>query len=262
MTEDKPAAIHITTIDGAVVRDDFKDRQAARRFARRLTRNGPPVILVDPVRGSSDLYVDGRQSREGLLGRRSDEAELVSAPVGCLAGENLPDWTQFVEALGDRTRAVPASNFDAAASDARRCGIYAWWADEEAGRLIAEALGTEVSPLTYIGKAEDTLASRVCAHLRAKIWSSTLRKSLTAILMTDRAVARRYPDLDGRAWLDELTDWMREHLEVAVFPIEKRRLKQAERAALTRYDPPLNQQDAPTSSAELTRLRKLVDQRR
>ena len=94
----------------------------------------------------------------------------ASEPV---AREDHPDGTDPVEALGDRARAVPAGAFDASAPDARHCGIYSWWADEEVRHLIGRTLGTEVAPLIYIGQTTQTLARRIRAHLRVKIGKST-----------------------------------------------------------------------------------------
>ena len=51
----------------------------------------------------------------------------ASEPV---AREDHPDWTDLVEALGDRTRAVPASAFCADGPDASRSGVDGWWADD------------------------------------------------------------------------------------------------------------------------------------
>ena len=166
----------------------------------------------------------------------------------------------LIEALGDRRRAVPAGDFNANAPDARRSGINVWWADEEARRQIEDTLGMPFAtgPI-YIGQTTRTLAHRVLdEHLEGSTRNSTLRWSLTAILMKTSAFADQHPDAHALRRSPALSAWMREHLAVAIFPVEARQLKQAEQAALARYDPPLNQQNAPTSSAELTRLRELV----
>ena len=148
------------------------------------------------------------------------------------------ELSDLIEALGDRSRAVPASKFDAKTPGAGSPGIYAWWADEEARRVIGQALGAEPKPLIYIGKAETSFRQRIGAHLRAKIGKSTFRKTLTAILMADHALADQYPDPDERAWLEELTDWMREHLAVAIVPVDEP--KRLEGAVIRQHDPPLN----------------------
>ena len=100
----------------------------------------------------------------------------ASEPV---AREDHPDGTDLVEALGDRTRAVPASAFRDDGPDASRCGVYGWWADETARRLIEETLDTDASSLIYVGQTRRTLATRVRDdHLNGSIRNSTLRWSL------------------------------------------------------------------------------------
>ena len=176
------------------------------------------------------------------------------------------ELSELIEALGDRGRAMSPSEFEANASNARHPGIYAWWADDEARRLIEDTLGADAAerPI-YIGQASQsqTLATRVLRkHLKGSTRNSTLRWSLTAMLMTTAEFANQHLDARAIRRSPALSSWMLEHLAVAVFPIEAWQLDHAEQAALDRYDPPLNQRDAPTSSAELTRLRRLVNPRR
>ena len=97
-----------------------------------------------------------------------------------IAREDHPDGTDPVEKLGDRARAVPASAFRANGPDARECGVYGWWADDTARRLIEDTLRTDASSLIYVGKTTRTLATRVLDdHLNGSTGNSTLRKSLT-----------------------------------------------------------------------------------
>ncbi|MXZ62191.1 MAG: hypothetical protein F4Y98_00895 [Chloroflexi bacterium] len=166
---------------------------------------------------------------------------------------------ELVEALGDRGRALPASAFRTDLPEASQCGIYAWWADEPARQLIAETLDTDVAPLIYVGKAGDgessqTLGTRVfCGHLNGRTTNSTLRRSLTGILKevdwfasahTKTSLIRRSPVLSA---------WMREHLEVAIIPVERSELRKAERDALTCYDPPLNLVNVPDPTRDPVR---------
>ena len=119
----------------------------------------------------------------------------ASEPV---AREDHPDWTDLVEVLGDRTRAVPASMlvaFCADGPDASRSGVDGWWADDTARRLIEDTLRTDASSLIYVGQTRRTLATRVLdGHLNGSIRNSTLRWSLTAILMTLPAFAAKHSD--------------------------------------------------------------------
>ena len=154
-------------------------------------------------------------------------------------GEYSMELSQLIQALGDRERAVPASEFDANAPDARHCGIYSWWADVRARQLIGDALGADsdssiydpAAPI-YIGQTTQTLVHRVlCSHLDG-IGKSTLRTTLAAILgATDS-------DPGTIVGSDMLSDWMREHLEVAIVAIDDP--KRFEKRAIRHHDPQLN----------------------
>ena len=152
----------------------------------------------------------------------------------------------LVEELGDRRRAVPASTFSAESPDARKCGVYGWWADETARRLIEETLHTDVASLIYVGKAgggksSQTFETRVRGkHLNGSIRNSTLRWSLTAILMETSAFAAEHSDPQVVRRSPTLSAWMREHLQVAIIPVDPELVKDAERAVIAYYDPPLN----------------------
>ena len=183
------------------------------------------------------------------------------------------DWTELVEKLGDRSRAVPASEFSADDPGASHCGVYTWWADETAQHVIKRALGADASSVIYVGKAgggmsSQTLATRIVGkHLksRANIGSSTLRKSLTAILMKDKAFAAEHTSPDAVVRSPILSDWMRQHLKVAIAPVDRpEQVKHAEEAALKYYDPPLNLQGVTTTPAraQLSTLRKALPGRR
>ncbi len=154
---------------------------------------------------------------------------------------------ELVEVLGDRTCAVSASSFDASSPEASNCGVYAWWADETANRLIAAQLGSAdaASPI-YVGKAgggpsSRTLKSRVRTHLNGTIRNSTFRWSLTAILVTTPEFAAARSDPCEILRSRRLSSWMREHLEVAIIPVGRPEfVNRVEDEAITRYQPPLN----------------------
>ena len=170
-----------------------------------------------------------------------------------IAREDHPDWTDPVEALGDRTRAVPASAFRDDGPDARECGVYGWWADDTARRLIEDTLRTDASSLIYVGKTTRTLARRVLGnHIRGS-GKSTLRRSLAAILMTDSELAAGHPDPRAFVQSRMLSDWMRKHLQVAIIPVDLELVEDAEQAVIAHYDPPLNGGGPRT---RLTELRK------
>ena len=176
-------------------------------------------------------------------------------------GEDAMEVSDLIEALGDRGRAVPASDFDASASDAGSCGVYAWWADEDARQLIGDTLGAAANPLIYVGKTKQTLKRRVLrTHLNGNIRNSTLRWSLTAILMETAAFADAHPDARAIRRSPSLSDWMREHLDIAIAAIAPGHLDDAERAIMAHYDPPLNLQGVARTPARdrLTGLRRQI----
>ena len=156
---------------------------------------------------------------------------------------------------------MPASEFNASSSDAKRPGIYAWWADEPARQLIEDTLHTDANPLIYIGQAgggrsRETLWKRVHGkHLNGTIRNSTLRWSLTAILMTMPEFAAAHSDPCVVRRSERLSAWMREHLEVAIIPVDgPESVKPVEDAMIAHYDPPLNG----TRRGRLTELRRLL----
>ena len=163
----------------------------------------------------------------------------------------------LVEELGDRSRAVLASAFHADGPDASRCGVYGWWADETARRLIEKTLDTDASSLIYVGQTRRTLATRVLDdHLNGSIRNSTLRWSLSAILMTTPAFAAEHSDPQVVRRSPTLSAWMREHLQVAIIPVDRPELVKGR--VIDHYDPPLNLSgvDRTPARARLTELRR------
>jgi hypothetical protein len=173
------------------------------------------------------------------------------------------DWTELVDALGDRDRAGAAGAFGTDTVDATLCGVYGWWADDPARRVVEETLDTKVPSLLYVGKAgggrsKQTFAGRVLRnHLGGSDRTSTLRQSLTAILMADPEFAAAHTDPRSPETLRAVSDWMRAHLSIAVVAVgEPEHVEAAELAAIRRYDPPLNLRDVALTPARV-RLRQL-----
>ncbi|MCY4616144.1 MAG: hypothetical protein OXC71_07125 [Chloroflexi bacterium] len=266
MADLRPEGIHILAADGTVLRANLKDRTAGRRVARRLTNAGEPVTLAEAGTDYRRLYIDG--SQDGRRPRRSlsDGADRASDSAGSLATGNRLEVTDLVDELGDRERAVPAGEFDARSPDAKRPGIDAWWADEEACRLIGETLGADPNPgqPIYIGQTEGTFVERVLSNHINGNGRSTFRVTLAAIMMTVGSFAAEHPDPRSSWRSSRLSDWIQEHLAVSIVAVDVRELNVAEREAFARYDPPLNLRGLPKTPAreKLKRLRKLVDPRR
>ncbi|MEX2376099.1 MAG: GIY-YIG nuclease family protein [Dehalococcoidia bacterium] len=157
------------------------------------------------------------------------------------------DWTPVLATLGDDAEAEPAGAFPTDATRGGLYGVYSWWADEEARSLIGRVLGAEVPALIYIGKAggetsTQTFLSRIRGkHMRGTTRTSTLRKTLTAILMADPAFASRYRNPRAVETKRAVSAWMAEHLRITTVPIPGVALVEAaEQAAIARFDPPLN----------------------
>lgn len=115
-------------------------------------------------------------------------------------------------------------------------------------------LGEPVAHLPlYVGKAEDSLVTRdLKTHFgNGRTGSSTVRRTFAALLRADLGLAgvprnaakpghfSNYglsPSNDQR-----LTDWMRAHLEIAVWVTDRSQpLRDIERDVLRRLNPPLN----------------------
>lgn len=115
--------------------------------------------------------------------------------------------------------------------------------------------------LLYAGKAgghrtgaapsTSTLWSRIAGnHLRGNTGSSTLRKSLAAVLGT------RTRDFSE----DDLSAWMHTHLRVLAVPVPSEQVAELEDVLVTRAMPPLNLMGLPRDPARsaLSRLRGLL----
>lgn len=150
-------------------------------------------------------------------------------------------------------------------------GLYTWWVDSAGGRLLETVFGEPIGSLIYCGQAgathprsktasSATLRTRIWGqHLGGNVGSSTFRLSISSILFLPLELR-----LGGGGRLcpsdrDRVTDWMRQHLAVAVWPCSDReRLGQVESAVLKLLDPPLNLKGMGPSEvrAHLSRLRR------
>jgi len=136
-----------------------------------------------------------------------------------------------------------------AASDAGSPGLYAVYAAAATWRELGLGKPPDERPL-YMGKAESTLASRdLQGHfgMRARgvqspTGSSTLRRSLAALLASDRGYhgMPRNPAKPGHfsnyglsaEHDDDLSAWMRRRLRLALWPHRHRARRGGDRAPL------------------------------
>jgi hypothetical protein len=164
---------------------------------------------------------------------------------------------RLAEWLSNPDNAEPCADFPGEAGGAWKPGIYAWHGDEAADELLGEALGpVETSPL-YLGRTNATLNTRIARDHLHNTKSSTLRRSLAAMLWDELDMRRAGRNTIDAASNARLTEWMLEHLDVSVAPIvDRSNIAIIEADVLRHLDPPLNLVKVPNSPGR-TRLRAL-----
>ncbi|OMQ16325.1 hypothetical protein A7K94_0203335 [Modestobacter sp. VKM Ac-2676] len=130
-------------------------------------------------------------------------------------------------------------------------GLYAWWGRFGAlPGISGPRHGTADLQLLYVGIAPNgtgskaTLRSRVVGdHIRGTTGSSTLRRSLAALLSEQQGWRSRWTTRPVLVNADELrlSDWMGEKL--ALTWVEHPEPWTAEPAVIAELEPPLNQAD-------------------
>lgn len=169
------------------------------------------------------------------------------------SGDSDAPLADALRALAIAPTRCPAEIWPGSVIGLDRPGLYAWFCDEAGAVDLSRALGIVVpSGLVYVGQtgawssrqakpSAATLGKRIGLHLGRRFRSSTLRRTLAAILaghLSLRARDRRRLEADGEA---RLTGWITRHLSVAVFPVESgERLGSLEERVVQRLRPPLN----------------------
>lgn len=185
------------------------------------------------------------------------DAETLAGALRCLAGPGLK--------IVDAERSVPSA-----------AGLYAVHAEPDEWRHLGLDDPPDDRPL-YVGKAERSLASRdVGTHFSTgKTGSSTLRRSLAGLLADDLRLTGRPRNLANPgafanfglepAGDARLTDWMLEHLRLAVWTSANDvSLDAVETAVLLELGPPLNIDKVTTPWRPMVRAarKRLADQAR
>jgi hypothetical protein len=147
-------------------------------------------------------------------------------------------------------------------------GLYAFYGDEQAWSELGLSPAFDGQPL-YVGKAERSLNGRdVRTHFaKGKTGSSTVRRSLAALLASDLALAavpRNLAKRDGSAnfALDvasemRLSSWMEQRLSLATWSKpEDVILDEIETEVVRRLAPPLNLDKVGQSRKRLREARK------
>ena len=182
-------------------------------------------------------------------------------------------WTALAD-LDESPALVPARDWPAGLTCLDLPGLYAWWADEAGAADLSRGLGVTIAPeRIYAGQAgatywpsgkvsDNTLGKRIGQmHLGGKVRMSAFRQTLAAVLFDQLGVQVQASMLITPASEQALTEWMREHLSIAVHPHDDRdSLAGLEHAVLQRLDPPLNlgHMAATPVRERLTELRRRI----
>ena len=173
-----------------------------------------------------------------------------------------PQWEereawQALDDLDASPALVPASEWPAGAEGLDRPGLFGFWVDEagavdlargldqplEAGRIWVGQAGATRWPSGRVNS--DTLGERIArTHLQGRVRSSTVRLTIASILFVQLELVVQASALLQASAEQDLSDWMRAHLSIAVHPHDDRdSLAGLEHGVVQRLDPPLNIDD-------------------
>ena len=167
----------------------------------------------------------------------------------------------LTEALMTPLGRTRASAWPPQSDDLDSAGLYSWWADQPGADHLSAGLELPLrAGLIYAGQAgagrsRATLRSRIGGnHLHGNVYGSTMRLTLASTLLAPldlQPTGDRHMESESER---RLSDWIRQHLSVAVVPVPDRAgLRDLEGAVLNLLDPPLNLQGRPQSEVR-TRL--------
>jgi hypothetical protein len=196
---------------------------------------------------------DGGDTAGGADSLEPAPAAASPAQDGAGAGDELVDAALL--ALTRRRHALTAADPQLPAE----AGLYAIYGAAAVWEELGLGQPLDERPL-YVGKAEDSLVSRdLRTHFGdGRTGSSTVRRSFAALLherlgLEGRPRSPAKPERFSNYGLTgahdaALTRWMRERLQLAVWPKprECRSLAMVELAVLERWKPPLNLKDVRT----------------
>lgn len=151
-------------------------------------------------------------------------------------------------------------------------GMYAWWADATAARDLSGGIGAKVKTgCIYAGQCGATAwpAGRASRHtlqsrlmndqLSGPVSRSTFRLTLAAALKKPLRLKKAGPSELTPASEERLSQWMREHLSLAVYQcVNRDELNDLETRVLAEGDPALNLFSMPISEVRvrISKLRK------
>jgi hypothetical protein len=239
-----------------------------------LIRHGTIAVAPgdEPATRATTARLAPRSGGEVDAGRSANDALTGAGATGAAARlASDAEVAGALRSLDEAPRRWPASEWPPPGlGGLHLAGLYSWWVDAagasdltqglelpvEPGRIYAGQTGATKWPSGTVGRA--TLASRIGSqHIRGRVRGSTFRRTLAAALLGELELAAVGPHILAPESERALTDWIRDHLEVAVHPFADRgRLGDLERSVLARLDPPLNL-DGMKPTALRLRLREL-----
>jgi hypothetical protein len=178
--------------------------------------------------------------------------------------------SEALRSLDTEPSRIPASAWPGQLAGLDHPGLYAWWVDAKGAEALSAGLGmTVVADRIYVGQAgaassvahhpsASTLRSRIGRnHLAGKVRSSTLRRTLASVLLAPLALDLLGPRLLSAPSEAQLTEWMREHLSLAVHGVDSgEHLAELEKRVVDALQPPLNVEHMPACPLR-ERLRQL-----
>ena len=220
------------------------------------------------------FYAGAGTAAAAASASRVTAGDASHAPSRATPGFEHGDVRNAIADLAGAPTLVSARDWPAGVTCLDRPGLYAWCVDAAGAADLARGLGFAVDAgCIYAGLAgatwwpsgkttDQTLGRRIGQmHLGGKVRMSTFRWTLASLLFDQLEMQVQASMLITPASEQALSEWMREHLCVAVHPYDDRdTLAELEHAVLERLDPPLNlrhMQPTPVR-ARLTQLRRRI----
>ena len=241
----------------------LRDRLRAGRIHCGVQR--PPqehgrwfIIGADEEPGSQPPTPRSAPPTSQPFGMPSADSAGVTLRRSCTADEAQ----HAIAVLSDRAARISARDWPGRLSQINTPGMYSWWVDGGGASDLSLGLDNPVGAgLIYAGqtgatkwpsgkRGSQTLAARVGGnHLRGSTRGSTFRLTLAACLSAQLGLRAAAPRRLDPVSEENLTDWMQQHLEVAVTTFQNAdALRDLERQVLATLDPPLNLDGMPPTA--------------
>ncbi len=246
--------------------ESLTDASTSRRRAwARQVLDALDTVVTDHSLVTYEVHAGANYRDFGLIAGLQARGAAVEVPTaGLTQGEQLRFYADqsridaaevqaLVDRLSDNALSQPPATFPLDRHEADEPGLYAWWCDEPGCSMLQASLGRAIGGLVYAGQAgastarhgherRATLESRIRGnHLGGSISSSTLRRTLAALLIDQLGLRLERPGALTADSNRSLTSWMHDHLRIVIVPFPDRAaLAGVERQVLRALDPPLN----------------------